>query len=226
VNEEKKKLREHYMAVRRSVAQSEAERLSARIAMNIFSLPRLLESNLIMLYCTMGTEVDSAPLIDLVISSGRGVALPYCRKDGSIGIGRIFTPRGEDLAIGAYGILEPVARLRDNVGTEQLGAIVCPGLAFDETCTRLGHGGGIYDRFLKQAKGNALIVGCAFDCQINGEPLPREEHDITMDVVVTETRAFPQGACPAIKETDSQDDEEGKISEDGGKGFDNKSVVI
>jgi 5-formyltetrahydrofolate cyclo-ligase len=95
--------------------------------------------------------------------------------------------------------MEPADRLKDNVRAEQAGAVVCPGVAFDECGMRLGRGGGHYDMFLRQIKGQAQIIGCAFDCQISGQPLPSEEHDVRMDVIVTESRAFPKGSCPAIK---------------------------
>jgi 5-formyltetrahydrofolate cyclo-ligase len=212
MNEKKEKLRNYYITARKSMSPADVERLSARVATNIFSLPRLQESDLIMLYHTAGAEVDTAVLADLIIGSGRGVVLPYCREDGTIGIGRVFSPRGDDLTPGAMGIMEPVVRLRNNIDPEQLGAVVCPGLAFDEECGRLGRGGGYYDRFLQRIKGKAFLIGCAYDCQISGEPLPREEHDIAMDVVVTESRAFPHGVCPAIK-PDNRENEEREENE-------------
>jgi len=195
MKDKKDELRDYYIAARRAMSAAYAERLSARIATNIFSLPGLLESDLIMIYHTAGSEVDTTVLIDMIINSGRGVVFPYIRDDEAIGVARVFSPRSADLAPGTLGIMEPVGRLRDNVAPEQLGAVVCPGVAFDEELGRLGRGGGHYDRFLRQIKGKALLIGCAFDCQISKEPLPREEHDITMDVVVTESRVLPHGAC-------------------------------
>jgi 5-formyltetrahydrofolate cyclo-ligase len=95
--------------------------------------------------------------------------------------------------------MEPSDKLKANIRPDQLSAIVCPGVAFDEARTRLGRGGGHYDRFLQKLAGKTVIVGCAFDCQISKEPLPRESHDVPMDAVIAETLAFPVGCCPAIK---------------------------
>ncbi|MCL2184189.1 MAG: 5-formyltetrahydrofolate cyclo-ligase [Chitinispirillia bacterium] len=198
MNDEKENLRSRYISARKSMSPADAERYSARIATNIFSLPRILDSDLILIYCAAGAEVDTATLADLIVGSGRGIAFPYCRKDGSIGIGRVFSPRDEDLAPGALGIMEPIERLRDNIDPGQLDAVVCPGVAFDRECGRLGRGGGYYDRFLQELKGKAYLVGCAYDCQISDDPLPRDGHDIAMDAVVTEVRAFPGGSCPAL----------------------------
>lgn len=194
----KQRLRDRYSAVRKAIEPADAERKSLRVAANILSLLQRHGSELILVYHKTGAETDTSPLLDLILRSGMGAALPYCRKDKSLGIGRILNPR-IDLVEGAYGIMEPADRFKDNIRPNQLSAIVCPGLAFDKARTRLGRGGGYYDRFLKEAAGKTLIIGCAFDCQISQEPLPREKHDIPMDAVIAETIAYPEGCCPAIK---------------------------
>jgi 5-formyltetrahydrofolate cyclo-ligase len=202
----KEEFRKHFTARRKAIPAATAEKLSASIAKNIFSMAGILASDLIMVYHRTGSEVDTAALTDIIIGSGRGIALPYCREDGTIGIGRVFNPHA-DLTPGAFGIMEPVDRLKDNVNAEHLGAVVCPGTAFDENGVRLGRGGGYYDKFLRWLKGEAFIIGCAFDCQISATPLPRDEHDIPMDAVVTEKRAFPEGACPALIVPERLDEE-------------------
>lgn len=198
VTDIKRKLREHYTAVRKAIDPVDAERKSLRVAVNILSLLQLRGSELILVYHKIGAEADTSPLMDLILNSGFGLALPYCREDGGLGIGRILNPR-DDLTEGVYGTMEPADRLKDNISPDQLSAIVCPGVAFDEARTRLGRGRGYYDRFLQDLAGKAMIVGCAFDCQICKEPLPREGHDVPMDAVIAETLAFPAGCCPAIK---------------------------
>jgi 5-formyltetrahydrofolate cyclo-ligase len=102
--------------------------------------------------------------------------------------------------------MEPADRLKGNVGAEQAGAVICPGVAFDENLGRLGRGGGHYDRFLRPLKGRALIIGCAFDCQISASPLPMEGHDVPMDVVITEKRAFPKGSCPSVTQLEEEEE--------------------
>lgn len=201
----KRTLRERYTAARKAVDPGDAERKSLRVAANILSLLRRRGCELVLAYHKIGAETDTAPLLDLILRSGIGAALPYCRDDGTLGIGRILNPR-KDLAEGAYGIMEPADRFKDNIRPDQLSAVVCPGVAFDEARTRLGRGRGYYDRFLQELAGKTLVIGCAFDCQIAAEPLPREKHDVQMDAVVAETIAFPAGCCPNIKTPDADDD--------------------
>ncbi|MCJ8277833.1 MAG: hypothetical protein HRT44_09270, partial [Bdellovibrionales bacterium] len=49
--------------------------------------------------------------------------------------------------------------------------------------TRLGRGGGYYDRFLAQYGG--IKIGVVFNEGLTTDLLPREDHDQLMDIVAT-----------------------------------------
>ena len=73
---------------------------------------------------------------------------------------------------------------------EGLDLIVMPGVAFDETFGRLGHGKGYYDYFLaryKKATGRSpLLVALAFKEQmLGGGEVPVDVTDWLVDVIVT-----------------------------------------
>ena len=74
--------------------------------------------------------------------------------------------------------------------------VLVPGLAFDRRGGRLGYGGGFYDKLLADglSQGAWLVAG-AFECQMV-EKVPVDEHDMPMDVVVTEDRHYPPGPLP------------------------------
>lgn len=67
------------------------------------------------------------------------------------------------------------------------GAVVVPGLAFDERGGRLGYGGGFYDRFLA-AHPHVVTVGVGYDFQVV-EEVPLEPHDVRLDRVLTVSSA-------------------------------------
>lgn len=71
---------------------------------------------------------------------------------------------------------------------EPFDIILVPLLAFDDHLNRLGFGGGWYDRFLVGQDG-ALKVGLAYDVQ-QADSLPTHQHDIPMDMIITETRTL------------------------------------
>jgi 5-formyltetrahydrofolate cyclo-ligase len=96
-----------------------------------------------------------------------------------------------DLAPGYCGILEPAADAAP-ASPDEFDVILVPGIAFDQSCCRLGHGGGFYDRLLPQLAPGALTIGIAFDEQVV-DSLPREEHDVPVDVLVTPTRVLRRG---------------------------------
>ena len=63
--------------------------------------------------------------------------------------------------------------------------MLLPGLAFDETGTRLGYGGGFYDRLLQGW--DILSIGVTSRAALlPRSALPREAHDQSVGYVVTE----------------------------------------
>lgn len=90
---------------------------------------------------------------------------------------------GDTFKRGRFGILEPV----DPVFAEpdELDLLLIPGVAFDRTGNRMGRGGGFYDRMLTAY--HTIRVGLCFDFQCL-ETIPVEEHDIKMDLIVTDTQ--------------------------------------
>lgn len=64
--------------------------------------------------------------------------------------------------------------------------MLVPGLAFSMDGKRLGKGGGYYDKFLDREP-NHLKIALAYDFQLL-ERIPAEEHDQTVNYIVTEER--------------------------------------
>jgi len=74
---------------------------------------------------------------------------------------------------------------------EGLDLILVPGVAFDESMARLGHGKGYYDRFLHEyiastGRTRPVLVALALREQIlEGEQIPMiKDHDWRMDSVI------------------------------------------
>ena len=72
--------------------------------------------------------------------------------------------------------------------------LILPLLAFDPYLSRLGMGGGFFDRtieFLKNQKNSIITIGLAYDFQRSRAPLAIENTDQKLDFVVTEKTIFP-----------------------------------
>jgi 5-formyltetrahydrofolate cyclo-ligase len=68
--------------------------------------------------------------------------------------------------------------------------ILTPALAIDHHGTRLGQGGGCYDRALARRRADALIVAIVNDQEYAHEPLPHDDHDVPVDAVITPGRGL------------------------------------
>jgi 5-formyltetrahydrofolate cyclo-ligase len=66
---------------------------------------------------------------------------------------------------------------------DSLDGFLVPGLAFSKKGQRVGRGKGFYDRTLQSVRG--LKVGVCYSYQLF-EELPCEDHDVKMDVVVSD----------------------------------------
>jgi 5-formyltetrahydrofolate cyclo-ligase len=74
------------------------------------------------------------------------------------------------------------------IGAAQV--ILTPALAIDHHGTRLGQGGGCYDRALTRRRADALVVAIVNDQEYAGEPLPHDDHDVPVDAVITPGRGL------------------------------------
>lgn len=92
------------------------------------------------------------------------------------------------LEIGSFHIEEPTGN--DTVSSEEIELMVIPGVAFDRSARRLGRGKGFYDRLLKETK--ATKIGVGYEFQLVDE-LPSEDHDVPMDIVITEQTIIIRG---------------------------------
>jgi len=77
--------------------------------------------------------------------------------------------------------------------------ILAPALAVDHSGTRLGQGGGCYDRALARRRADAAVVAIVNDQEYVGWPLPYDAHDVRMDAVITPGGGFTPVSYPESK---------------------------
>jgi len=133
-------------------------------------------------YWPMAEEADIRPLMTALHQRGHRVALPRVIRRGAPLRFLRWHP-GDRLEAGYGGILEPAA------GNEEIypEVLLVPLLGFDATGSRLGYGGGFYDRTLaalRQAR-EVAAIGVAYSDQ-EVDSLPAGDHDERLDWVVTE----------------------------------------
>ena len=133
------------------------------------------------LFAARPDEPDLLPLL----AHDPSVCWLFPRVEGdSIILHQVAAP--DQLAPGRFGIREPAADA-PVVPPQDVGVFLCPGVAFSSSGTRLGRGGGYYDRLLASRSKDSLAIGVCCESQIF-EALSADPHDVHMDVIVTEKR--------------------------------------
>lgn len=177
----KAELREEARAARRAIAPEERLEKAARIREHALALPELERARTVGCYVSVGTEVDTTLLLRALLLREKRVAVPVMDGDRMQFV-RLQHPWA--LVPGPRNV--PVPRQPwEEISGDQLDVVFVPGLRFGRDGTRLGQGGGHFDRFLRQNV-NPLRVGLAFGEQLV-DSVPSEAHDEGMDVLVTES---------------------------------------
>jgi 5-formyltetrahydrofolate cyclo-ligase len=180
-------LRERYLA--RRAARPAAERAAASAAVAAALLRGLAGTRAFAAYAPEETEPGHGRLPAAYTQLGARVLLPVVPPEGRELSWAVDTGR---LAPGRYGLLEPVGPRLGATAVGTVDIVVVPALGVDRRGVRLGRGGGYYDRALRHARPDAVIVALVFDDEFVDE-LPAEPHDRPVTAVVT-----PSGGWQAL----------------------------
>jgi len=187
----KEQLRQRAREKLAALTLAEARAGSAAIWERLSVLGEFSAAARLLIYVSTGNEVDTHGLIRQLLAMGREVSVPRFEPATQSYVASEVRDFDADLATGEFGILEPRTEAIRPAAFDQIGAVLVPGLAFDETGNRLGRGLGHFDRLLRQTGG--VKIALAFDFQVLDE-VPAEPHDARVDFIVTETRVVnPRG---------------------------------
>lgn len=188
--EERKALRKSLILARNSLTPAERAEKSARAVERLADSEVFRAAKTVMIYDHVGGELSLDSLLTHPAAAGKRFCYPLC------------VSRTEMIAmipgawkIGAYGIREPVREQSLEIPPEELDLVICPGTGFDPACSRMGMGGGYYDRYLPKCT-RAHIVLVAFEVQ-KVPALPVDPWDRPVEQVFTEDAVYaavqPQG---------------------------------
>ncbi len=181
--EARKALRRELIRARNSLSPEEREEKSARAVERLAASEAFRCAHTVMLYDHVGGELSLDSLLTHPAAADKRFCYPLCLS------------RTEMIAMvpgawqsGAYGIREPVREASEEVRPEEIDLVVCPGTGFDPACSRMGMGGGYYDRYLPRCV-NARIVMVAFEVQ-KVPALPVDPWDQPVEQVFTEAAVY------------------------------------
>jgi len=183
VHSQKQLLREQILERLHNISREEKDRKVKDLKDKLFSLDEFKKAKCVMFYVSKHYEVDTHEMIDESINMGKKVVVPITLKEEKTLRPSELKDREKELIKSHYGIHEPHERHIRPVPLDEVDLMVVPGLAFDKSGHRLGHGGGYYDRFLEKTPPKVFIVGLAFRFQVV-EELPRHATDIPVNRIL------------------------------------------
>ena len=180
----KKWLRKEAAAIRDAIPEQERAAQSEKIFGRVTELKEYHNSDAILCYYSIGSEVDTHQFLDRAISDGKRVYIPRVLSKEEM---RFYLYESEKLAVSRFGIPEPEEDPEKEFVFEKESPekclVVMPGLSFDNDGGRLGYGGGYYDRFLA-ARPGMHTCAVAFGAQIR-EHVPTDPLDVRPQKVIT-----------------------------------------
>lgn len=180
----KASVRKIILAKRAGITKIFVNKTSKKIYQRLIKTKEYNNAKTIMFYVSKDNEVETRPMIENAMKNGKNISVPKTdrinHKLHPVMIKKLDT----DLRLGHFGLHEPEFDIKKIVPINKINLIITPGIAFDRNGNRLGWGKGYYDIFLEGAKAIPKI-GLAYDFQIVPE-LPRDKHDIPVDMVITE----------------------------------------
>ncbi len=177
--DQKQTLRISLRRTRLAIAPLQRLRAARAVARRAMRYPPLRRARRVAVYLAMASELATAALIAALLAKGIVVFAPTITRGSlrfrALNHGRLQRHR--------LGMQQP--RYGPALPAQQMDVIVLPLLGFDAQGTRLGQGGGYYDRALSRCRFGPHRLGLAY-AQQQVECLPREPWDQTLNAVLTE----------------------------------------
>lgn len=165
--------------------EADAEALAAVVV----QIPQVAAARCVTAYAARPGEPATGPLLEALAARGIRVLLPVL----GTGLQRDWAEYAgaDDLRERAPGRPpEPSGPALGASAIAEADALLIPALAVDTDGTRLGQGGGWYDRALRDARPETPAIAVTYADEVHdaaSEPLPRAGHDRPVDAVATPT---------------------------------------
>lgn len=103
-------------------------------------------------FLSMDFEFNTKFLIERALADGKSVLIPKTDKGGQMAF---FKYDPQELALSDFGILEPI-NTTSPIDKSEIDLIHVPGIAWNKEGYRIGFGGGYYDRYLRDYRGQTI----------------------------------------------------------------------
>lgn len=175
----------------RKARQHRSQRRNDEVAVTlrdlVLTMPAIDSATCVSVYASRPHEPGTGPLIEALHERGVRILIP--RLGDGLQRGWSEYQGAEDLMVRAPGRPpEPSGDFLPQSALAQAQVVIVPALAVDSHGTRLGQGGGWYDRALEDTAPGTPIIALAYTAEYHGPDapaLPQEAHDIAVHTVIT-----------------------------------------
>ena len=181
--------RKHLRKVRSSLTLLQQKQATEKVAQQITARSFFLEARSIGVYLCNDGEIDPTNIVKRAIELEISCFLPVIAKQGENTLNFAAYDPSTPLMKNKFDILEPHVSDQLLRHPGELDIIFLPLVGFDRSGSRIGMGGGYYDRALAfmdtEEKTKPTLVGLAHSCQ-EIKHIDRQLWDIPLHLIATE----------------------------------------
>ncbi|MFT4020615.1 MAG: 5-formyltetrahydrofolate cyclo-ligase [Acinetobacter sp.] len=170
-------LRQQLRKQRRNLSTYQQKQACQAVLSHLIRMPQLRYAHHIGIYLDAFGEIATQHIIQYCFKLGKAVYLPrICPMNNRLLWVRIrqYQFHAKRFSLHRLGMNEPKQR---GIAVQHLDLLIMPLLACDRQGTRLGMGGGFYDRTLHQTSQRPFRLGLAHSFQLLDTHLPRQTWD-------------------------------------------------
>ena len=173
-------LRDQLLTARGRISLAGLGEAAVAITGHVLALPEVRRAATVAAYVSIGTEPGTGLLLDALRDAGKRVLLPVLLPDLDLD----WAVHDGTLTRARRGLLEPAGPRLGVDAVAQADAVLLPGLAVSADGTRLGRGGGSYDRALVRVPPGTFTCVLLHDGEV-GVDVPAEAHDLRVAAAVS-----------------------------------------
>jgi 5-formyltetrahydrofolate cyclo-ligase len=186
----KQSLRQSIIAARQNLAAADRAACGRAITARLSALTSYRGASTVLAYMSFGAEFETAAWVQQALQDNKQVLLPRVNRASKELDLYLIRDLQSDLAPGAWDIPEPVPERCSMVkALHEVDFILLPGVAFTRDGSRLGYGGGFYDKLIARMPHQPVLVAAAFGMQLVTE-IPQEATDRKVEWLVTENETI------------------------------------
>jgi 5-formyltetrahydrofolate cyclo-ligase len=180
MSEAKTALRDQLLTARRRLSIAEVGAAGRAIAEQLLATPEVRRAATVAAYVSIGAEPGTGALLDALEQAGKRVILPVLLPDNDLD----WAVHNGALVARSRGLLEPGG---PSLGVDAIAGadvVLVPGLAVAADGTRMGRGGGSYDRALARVPVGTFTCVLLYPAELL-VGVPAEPHDRRVTAAVT-----------------------------------------